>query len=112
MRYSYSWHWSTETANHTTASLKKRIKPKLETAAASHQAELERERERAERLMAELLRAKADALAARATVTRLEGELAALRSRPWWRRLARRKKQPSDSFDVPQTLGVGFPRFG
>jgi hypothetical protein len=97
---------------HLTASPKKRIKPKLETGAASHPAELERERERAERLMAELLRAKADALAARATVTRLEGELAALRSRPWWRRLARRKKQPSDSFDVPQTLGVGFPRFG
>jgi hypothetical protein len=85
-----------------TASLKKRIKPKLEATAASHQAELERERERAERLMAELLRAKADALAARATVTRLEAELAALRSRPWWRRLARRKKQPSGGLDVPQ----------
>src|ERR1700746_2182713 len=84
-----------------TASLKKRIKPKLETGAASHQAELERERERAERLMAELLRAKADALASRATVTRLEGELAALRSRPWWRRLGR-TRQLSGSFDVPQ----------
>src|SRR5262245_22864088 len=82
------------------ASLKKRIEPKLE-ATAAHQAELERERERAERLMSELLRAKADALATRATVTRLEGELAALRSRPWWRWLARRKKQPSGSFDVP-----------
>jgi hypothetical protein len=86
-----------------TASLKKRIEPKLEATAAIHQAELERERERAERLMSELLRAKADALAARATVTRLEGELAGLRSRPWWRWLARRKKQPSGSFDVPQT---------
>ena len=86
-----------------TASLKKRIEPKLDATPAIHQAELERERERAERLMSELLRAKADALAARATVTRLEGELAALRSRPWWRRLARRKKQPSGSFDVPQT---------
>ena len=83
-------------------SLKKRIEPKLETAAAIHQTELERERERAERLMSELLRAKVDALAARATVTRLEGELAALRSRPWWCRLARRKKQPTGSFDVPQ----------
>ena len=83
-----------------TASLKKRIEPNLEATAAIHQAELERER--AERLMSELLRAKADALAARATVTRLEGELAALQSRPWWRRLARRKKQPSGSFDVPQ----------
>ena len=62
------------------ASLKKRVKPNLETTPASHQAELERER--AERLMAELLRAKADALAARATVARLEGELASLRSLP------------------------------
>jgi len=80
----------------------KGIEPRLEATAAIHQAELERERERAERLMSELLRAKADALAARATVTRLEGELAALRSRSWWRRLARRKKQPSGSFNVPQ----------
>jgi hypothetical protein len=78
--------------------LKKRVKPKLETTPASHQAELERER--AERLMAELLRAKADALAARATIARLEGELASLRSLPWWRRLARRKKPPSGNFDV------------
>jgi regulator of protease activity HflC (stomatin/prohibitin superfamily) len=86
---------------HVTASLKKRIESKLEATAAGHQAELERERERAERLMAELLRAKADALASRAMVTRLEGELAALRSRPWWRRLGR-TRQPSGSFDVPQ----------
>ena len=79
------------------------IEPKQEGTAASYQAALERERERAERLMAELLRAKADTLAARATVARLEGELAALRSRPWWCRLARRKRQPSSNFDVPQT---------
>jgi hypothetical protein len=77
-------------------------KPKQEGAVASYQAALERERERAERLMAELLRAKADNLVARATVARLEGELAALRVRPWWRRLARRKRQPSSNFDVPQ----------
>src|SRR6266404_5352267 len=57
-----------------TASLKKRIEPKLEATAAIRQADLERERERGERLMSELLRAKADALAARATVSRLEGE--------------------------------------
>jgi hypothetical protein len=68
-----------------------------------YQAALERERERAERLMAELLRAKADILAARGTVARLEGELAALRLRPWWRRLCRRKRQPSN-FAVPQTV--------
>jgi hypothetical protein len=79
------------------------IEPKQEGAAASYQAALERERERAERLMAELLRAKADILAARATVARLEDELAALRLRPWWRRLGRRKRQPSN-FDVPQTV--------
>jgi hypothetical protein len=78
------------------------IEPKQGGTAASYQATLERERDRAERLMAELLRAKADTLAARATVARLEGELAALRSRPWWRRLARRKRQPSCNFDVPQ----------
>jgi predicted aminopeptidase len=86
---------------HVTASLNKYSDSKLEATAASHQAELERERERAERLMAELLRAKANALASRATVTRLEAELAALRSRPWWRRLGR-TRQPSGSFDVPQ----------
>jgi hypothetical protein len=79
------------------------IEPKQAGTAASYQAALERERDRAERLMAELLRAKADTLAARATVARLEGELAALRSRPWWRWLARRKRQPSSNFDVPQT---------
>jgi hypothetical protein len=47
------------------------------------------ERERAERLMAELLRAKADLLAARATAARLEGELAVPRFRPWRHCLAR-----------------------
>ena len=79
------------------------IEPKQEGTSASYQAALERERDRAERLMAELLRAKADTLAARATVARLEGELAALRLRPWWRRLARRKRQPSN-FAVPQSV--------
>ena len=80
------------------------IEPKQqERTAGSYQAALERERDRAERLMAELLRAKADTLAARAMVARLEGELAALRARTWWRWLARRKRQPSSNFDVPQT---------
>jgi hypothetical protein len=61
------------------------IEAKLEPA-ADYRADFERER--AERLMAELLRAKADLLAARATAARLEGELTALRTRPFWRRLA------------------------
>jgi hypothetical protein len=47
-----------------------------------YQAALERERERA--------------------------ELAALRLRPWWRRLGRRKRQPSN-FDVPQTVFASNP---
>jgi hypothetical protein len=49
---------------------------KVEAMAAGHF-----ERERAEHLVAELLKATAD-------TARLEGELAARRSRPWWRRLA------------------------
>jgi hypothetical protein len=38
--------------------------------------------------MAELLKATADAMTAKESAARLEGELAALRSRPWWRRIA------------------------
>jgi hypothetical protein len=49
--------------------------------------DFERERERADRLMAELLRATADTLAAKEAAAQLDGELAALRSRPWWRRM-------------------------
>lgn len=52
---------------------------RLETAAASHRADFERERERADRLMAELLKATADTMAAKEATARLEGELAALR---------------------------------
>ena len=57
-------------------------------AAGGHRADFERERDRAERLMAELLKATADAMTAKESAARLEGELAALRSRPWWRRIA------------------------
>jgi hypothetical protein len=60
------------------------IELKLKPTIVDHEADLERERERAERLMTELLRAKSEALAARATIARLESELARLRSRPWW----------------------------
>jgi hypothetical protein len=68
------------------ASLLEPIEAKLERA-TDYRADFERER--AERLMAELLRAKTGLLAARATAARLEGELTVLRLRPWWRRLAR-----------------------
>jgi hypothetical protein len=77
-----------------TATLKARIEAmqaelaKLDATAAGHRADYERERERADRLMAELLKATADTMAAREAAARLDGELAALRARPWWRRLA------------------------
>jgi hypothetical protein len=64
---------------------------KVEAMAAAHRADFERERDR-EYLVAELLKAGADAMAdamvARESTARLEGELLELRSRPWWRRLA------------------------
>jgi hypothetical protein len=77
-----------------TATLKVRVEAleaelaKVEASAAGHRADFERERERADRLMTELLRATADTMAAKETAARFEGELVALRSRPWWRRLA------------------------
>jgi triphosphoribosyl-dephospho-CoA synthetase len=60
---------------------------KVEVMAAAHRADFERERE-AERRMAELLKTTAYAMAARESMARLEGELLAMRSQPWWRRLA------------------------
>jgi hypothetical protein len=68
---------------------------KVEAMAAAHRADFQRERDRAEHLVAELLKAganamldaMADAMAARDSTARLEGELLELRSRPWWRRL-------------------------
>ena len=47
-----------------------------------------RERDRADKLMAELLRATSDLMSAKESAGRLDGELAALKARPWWRRLA------------------------
>lgn len=61
---------------------------KIEAMAGGHRADFERERDRADKLMAELLRMTADAMAAKETAARLDGELAALKARPWWRRLA------------------------
>jgi hypothetical protein len=59
---------------------------KVEAAAAVHRADFERER--CERLMSEVLKATAETMAAREAAARLAGELAAIRARPWWRRLA------------------------
>ena len=50
--------------------------------------DFERERDRAERLMTELLKATADTMAAGNGQARGRVELTALRSRPWWGRLA------------------------
>jgi hypothetical protein len=61
---------------------------KVEAAAAVHRADFERERERCERLMAEVLKATAELMAAREASARILGELVALQARPWWRRLA------------------------
>ena len=89
------------------SSLKEPIEPKLEASATSDQPDLERERERAERLMAELLRAKADLLAARATAARLENELAALRSRlSWWHWLGRRKRREGEQMQRSSRFAV------
>jgi hypothetical protein len=48
---------------------------RLEAMAAGHRADFERERERADRLMADLSQANADAMAAREAKARLEGSL-------------------------------------
>jgi chromosome segregation ATPase len=53
----------------------------LEASVAGHRADFEHERERADRLMAELMQATAEAAAAREAAARLEGEVAVLRTR-------------------------------
>ena len=58
---------------------------KAEASAASHRADFERER--CERITLELIRAAVETMNAKEAAARLEGELTALRSRPWWRRL-------------------------
>jgi chromosome segregation ATPase len=62
---------------------------RLETAAASRGTDFERERERADRLVVEVLKATADTMTAKEATARLEGELTALRSKRWWKRMAR-----------------------
>ena len=70
---------------------------RLETSAAAHRADFERERERADRLIGEMLQAAAETTAAKATMARLEGELAALRA-------GTRTVAPTDS-QGPRRLG-------
>jgi hypothetical protein len=81
---------------------------RVETAAAGHRADFERERDRADKLLSEVLRTTLDLMTAKESAARAEGELAvvraqadgeraaamaaqaelaALRARPWWRRL-------------------------
>jgi hypothetical protein len=60
---------------------------KLDALVACNRSEFERERDRLEQLSVDLLRTTLDAQNAKEAVVRLEGELKALRSRPWWRRL-------------------------
>ena len=100
--------------DHTvTASLKSRIEEletqlaKSEASAACHRADFERERERCDRHMVELLRLTLDAMNAREKSARLEGELAGLRSRPWWRRMVGNLRIPPrvvSKCDPPQPL--------
>ena len=76
-----------------TASLKASVEAlqsglaKLDALVACNRSDLDREQDRLEQVMVDLLRATLDAQTAKEAVVRLEGELKALQSRPWWRRL-------------------------
>jgi hypothetical protein len=61
---------------------------RAEAIAARQRADYERERERAEQLASEIVRVFAELIAAKEKAARLEGEIAALRARPWWLRPA------------------------
>jgi hypothetical protein len=61
---------------------------KAEAVAADHRANFAAERSRCDALIAELLRATADLMAAKEATAQLDGELVALRARRWWKRLA------------------------
>jgi hypothetical protein len=61
---------------------------KLEAVAGGHRADFEWERDQGHKLMAEFLKMIAVTMTAKEASPRLEGELAALKARPWWRRLA------------------------
>jgi hypothetical protein len=61
---------------------------KAEAVATDHRANFAAERSRCDAVIAELLKATADLMAAKEATARLDGELAALRARRWWKRLA------------------------
>ena len=60
---------------------------KLEAVAGGHRSDFERERDQGQKVMVEFLNMIAVAMAAKEATARLEGELAAMKARPWWRRL-------------------------
>jgi hypothetical protein len=62
---------------------------KLEAVAGGHRADFEWERDQGQKLKAEFLKMIAVTMTAKEATARLEGELAALKARPWWRRLGR-----------------------
>src|SRR5882724_7437777 len=62
---------------------------KLEAVAGGHRADFEWERDQGQKLKAEFLKMIAVTMTAKEAAARLEGELAALKARPWWRRLGR-----------------------
>ena len=59
---------------------------KLEAVAGGHRADFEWERDQGQKLRAEFLKMIAVTMTAKEATARLEGELAALKARPWWRR--------------------------
>jgi hypothetical protein len=61
---------------------------RLEALASSHRNDFEHQRDRNDRIMAELLKLTADLMASKEMAARLDGELSAIRARPWWRRMA------------------------
>jgi hypothetical protein len=60
----------------------------LEIAASGHRADFERERERCDVLMRVMLKRTAELMTTKEAAAHFGGELAALRSRRWWQRLA------------------------
>jgi hypothetical protein len=91
----------------------------LEASAACHRADFERERERCDTLMVEALTLTKVAMSAREKAGRLEGELAARRVRPWWRRFVAPDEvqaravsgpsRPSSATVSAPAAGMGLP---